>query len=56
MFFILLKRLSIQKPLKTAQITARLMSKPFSTFDGLHEHDRTGVGLLLIVELILLAN
>ena len=34
------------KAIETAQITAGLLSKPFSTFEGLHEHNRTGVDFL----------
>jgi broad specificity phosphatase PhoE len=31
------------KAIETAQIIASQLNKPFSTFEGLHEHDRTGV-------------
>ncbi len=31
------------KAVETAQIIARQMDKSFHTFEGLHEHDRTGV-------------
>lgn len=34
------------KATETAQIIARQLNKPFRTFEGLHEHDRTGVGFL----------
>lgn len=34
------------KAIETAQIVAYHLDKPFSTFEGLHEHDRTGVGLV----------
>jgi len=34
------------KAVETAQITASLLNKPFSIFEGLHEHDRTGVDFL----------
>ncbi len=34
------------KAIETAQIIARQMGKPFHTFEGLHEHDRTEVGFL----------
>ena len=34
------------KAVETAQITARQLNKPFRTFEGLHEHDRTGVEFL----------
>ncbi len=34
------------KAIETAQVTASFLHKPFSTFEGLHEHDRTGVGFL----------
>ena len=34
------------KAVETAQIIANLLNKPFSTFEGLHEHDRTGVDFL----------
>jgi len=31
------------KAIETAQIVAEYIAKPFHTFEGLHEHDRTGV-------------
>ena len=34
------------KAIETAQIVAKKFNKPFSTVDGLQEHDRTGVDLL----------
>jgi broad specificity phosphatase PhoE len=34
------------KALETAQIIANHLDKPFSMFEGLHEHDRTGVDLV----------
>ena len=34
------------KAVETAQIMAAQLSKPFRTFDGLHEHDRTGIDFL----------
>ncbi len=34
------------KAIETAQIIARHMDKSSRTFEGLHEHDRTGVGFL----------
>lgn len=34
------------KAMETAQLVARQLDKPFHTFEGLHEHDRTGVGFL----------
>lgn len=34
------------KAIETAQIIAGLLSKPFSIFEGLHEHDRAGVDFL----------
>ncbi len=30
------------KAIETAQIVAYRLNKPFRTFEGLHEHDRTG--------------
>ncbi len=35
-----------QKAVGTAQIIASQLGKPFYTFEGLHEHDRTGVDFL----------
>ncbi len=32
------------KAIETAQIVSRLLNKPFRTSEGLHEHDRTGMG------------
>jgi len=34
------------KAIETAQVVANQLNKPFDTFKDLHEHDRTGVGLL----------
>ena len=34
------------KAIETARIIADQLYKPFNIFEGLHEHDRTGVGLL----------
>ncbi len=34
------------KAIETAQLVARQIDKPFHTFEGLHEHDRTEVGFL----------
>lgn len=34
------------KAMETAQILAQQLAKPFHTFEGLHEHDRTGVDFL----------
>jgi len=34
------------KAVETAQLVARQMDKPVRTFEGLHEHDRTGVEFL----------
>lgn len=34
------------KAMETAQIIARQLDKPFHTFEGLHEHDRTGAEFL----------
>ena len=34
------------KAIETARVVADQLNKPFGTFEGLHEHDRTGVGLL----------
>ena len=34
------------KAIETAQIVAKKLNKPFSTLDGLQEHDRTDAGLL----------
>ncbi len=33
------------KAIETAQIVAHQLNKPLNTVEGLHEHDRTGVGL-----------
>jgi broad specificity phosphatase PhoE len=32
--------------METAQILAQQLAKPFRTFEGLHEHDRSGVDFL----------
>ncbi|MGB8983129.1 MAG: histidine phosphatase family protein [Anaerolineales bacterium] len=34
------------KAVETAQIVAGKIDKPFRTFEGLHEHDRAGVGFM----------
>jgi broad specificity phosphatase PhoE len=34
------------KAIETGQIIARHIDGPFRTFEGLHEHDRTGIGYL----------
>ena len=34
------------KVIETAQIIAGKIDKPFQTFEGLHEHDRAGVGFM----------